>query len=103
MAEIAVEPRRAGTGWTCNVRISEGASRTEHEVRVEDAALALLAPGASDPDRLVRESFVFMLEREPKESILRRFDLPLIGRYFPEYEREIVERMGRSVEGPTPY
>ena len=41
------------------------------------------------PEDLVRRSFVFLLAREPKESILGRFDLPLIGRYFPEYEREI--------------
>ena len=41
----------------------------------------------------MRKSFEFLLEREPKESILRQFDLPLIGRYFPEYEREIKKRL----------
>jgi hypothetical protein len=35
-----------------------------------------------------------MLEREPRESILREFELPVIGRYFPEYEREIQRRLG---------
>jgi hypothetical protein len=34
-----------------------------------------------------------LLEREPKESILTRFDLSVIGRYFPEYEREIKRRL----------
>jgi hypothetical protein len=58
-------------------------------VPVSRADLARLAPGASDPEDLVRRSFAFLLEREPKESILRRFELPLIGRYFPEYERTI--------------
>jgi hypothetical protein len=52
-------------------------------------ALARLAPGAASPEDLVRRSFAFLLRREPKESILRRFDLPLIGRYFPEWEAEI--------------
>jgi hypothetical protein len=42
----------------------------------------------------VEASFEFMLEREPRESILREFDLPLIGRYFPEYPRVIGERLG---------
>ena len=46
-------------------------------------------PARDDPVDLVRRSFVFLLEREPKESILRSFDLPVIGRYFPDYEREI--------------
>jgi len=41
----------------------------------------------------VRRSFEFLLEREPKESILTRFDLSLISRYFPEYEREIKRRL----------
>ena len=39
------------------------------------------------------ESFRFLLEREPKESILRSFDLTVISRYFSEYEREITRRV----------
>jgi hypothetical protein len=35
------------------------------------------------------------LEHEPKESILARFDLQDIGRYFPEFEREIKRRLSR--------
>jgi hypothetical protein len=41
----------------------------------------------------VRRSFEFLLERESKESILSRFDLSLISRYFPEYEQEIKRRL----------
>jgi hypothetical protein len=37
---------------------------------------------------LVRRSFEFLLEREPPQSILRRFDLAVIQRYFPEYDRQ---------------
>ena len=47
------------------------------------------APLPADPVDLVRHSFAFLLEREPKTSILRRFDLTVIGRYFPEWERTI--------------
>jgi len=35
------------------------------------------------------------LEREPKESILSRFNLRIINQYFPEFEEEI--RTYRSV------
>ena len=38
---------------------------------------------------LIKKSFEFLLERESKESILSSFDLPVISRYFPEYERVI--------------
>ena len=46
------------------------------------------APGAS-PEALLEASFEFLLARESKESILRRFELPVIERYFPEYPRVI--------------
>ncbi len=80
----------AGTrGWTCHVTVTEGASSTSHEVTVSAADLARLDPGAPAPDDLVRRSFEFLLAHESKASILRRFDLPLIGTYFPGWEREI--------------
>ncbi len=48
-----------------------------------------LTAGKSSSAELVRKSFEFLLAREPNTSILRSFDLSVIGRYFPEYEREI--------------
>lgn len=39
-----------------------------------------------EPDRLIIESFKFLLARESKEDILKEFELPLIQSYFPEYE-----------------
>ena len=86
---VHCEPAAHGSGWTCRVTVAGAGAPTTHEVTVLAADLARLAPGAPDPEDLVRRSFAFLLAREPKESILRRFDLPLIGRYFPEYEREI--------------
>ena len=79
-----------GGAWACVVTIDDGdGAPTRHDVTVTTADLERLAPGAVDSVDLVRRSFEFLLEREPKGSILRRFDLPLIGRYFPEYERTI--------------
>ncbi len=81
--------RPAGSAWTCAVTVRDARSGSEHEVRVTESDLARHAPGANDPTDLVGRSFAFLLEREPKESILRSFDLPVIGRYFPEWERAI--------------
>ena len=90
MTGIDVTSRTGPDGWTCGVLVTdEDGSSSEHDVAVARDDLARLAPGADDPVDLVRRSFVFLLAREPKESILRSFDLPVIGRYFPEYEREI--------------
>lgn len=87
--EIAVYCEPAPGGWTCHVTVGGPGAPTRHEVTVTDADLARYAPGAADPFDLVRRSFAFLLAREPKTSILRRFDLPVIARYFPEFERTI--------------
>ena len=39
--------------------------------------------GDDDLERVVRESFCFLLEREPATSILRQFSLSDIARYIP--------------------
>jgi hypothetical protein len=70
------------------VTVEEPNGRTVHEVTVADADVERYAPGAP-PERLLEASFEFLLEREPKESILSRFELPVIERYFPEYPRVI--------------
>ncbi|NOY55448.1 MAG: hypothetical protein GXP34_05610 [Actinobacteria bacterium] len=74
------------------VQVGDEKSSTVHSVRVKEADVQRLAPDA-DAVRLIEESFRFLLEREPKESILRTFDLPVIARYFPEYEAQIRSRL----------
>ena len=90
--DVRCEPTPGGTGWTCRVTVGhpgDSGAPTTHDVAVSAADLARLAPGADSPEDLVGRSFAFLLVREPKELILRRFDLIEIGRYFPEYERTI--------------
>lgn len=74
------------------ITVREGATETRHIVNVEPAYARKLAGGKGSIEELVRQSFEFLLEHEPKESILRHFDLKDISRYFPEYESEIVRR-----------
>ncbi len=75
------------------VRVSESGSETTHDVTLSPNNYIKLTAGKVEPEELVRRSFEFLLEREPKESILTRFDLSVISRYFPEYEREIKRRL----------
>jgi hypothetical protein len=67
--------------------------RTEHRVSVPAGLVESLGV-QDDIERLVRVSFVFLLEREPPSAILRRFSLSDISRYFPEYDEEIAHRLG---------
>ena len=86
MATIDVQQQRPGE---FRVTVTEGKSSTTHAVTVDDAYYRKLTAGKIEPAELVRRSFEFLLDRESKESILSRFALPVIGRYFPEYEEEI--------------
>ena len=74
------------------VRINEGETVSTHLVTLDPKYRAKLAVNAVPSEELIRKSFEFLLERESKESILARFDLSVISRYFPEYEREIKKR-----------
>ena len=75
------------------VRVTEAGRESTHGVTLDPKDYARLAGGNVEPEKLIRKSFEFLLEREPKESILSRFDLSVISRYFPEYEREIKKRL----------
>jgi hypothetical protein len=89
-AKIEVERVKAGE---YRVRVIEGRSETAHIVTLQPGDHQRLTGGKAPPEELLQRSFEFLLEREPKESILARFELPVIARYFPEYEREIQRRL----------
>ncbi len=67
----------------------EAASATEHTVTVTPEYLNKLTGGRTSAETLLEKSFEFLLERESNTSVLPTFDLPVIQRYFPEYERTI--------------
>jgi hypothetical protein len=91
---ISVTCEPSEEGWHCDVRVGDDAASTEHRVSVDRAALAGLAPGATSPEELVVASFRFLLEREPREAIMRAFELPIISRFFADYGAEISRRLG---------
>jgi len=62
---------------------------TTHRVTVDPAYHEKLTDGYISTEKLVEKSFEFLLQRESNTSILRTFELPVIGRYFSEYETTI--------------
>lgn len=95
-APLGVACRLTPDGFACAVTVGDDAAATHHTVLVSQADLERFAPGHYDPDELVRASFGFLLEREPRESILRQFELPVIERYFPGYEATIRRQLARE-------
>ena len=75
-----------GDVWLVTV---DAATKTQHRVTVSAENLERFGRGKMDARELLEASFRFLLEREPNTSILSAFDLPVIARYFPEYERQI--------------
>jgi hypothetical protein len=76
------------------VTVVEGTTRSKHTVTLKDSDYARLSGGRIGAKTLIAQSFEFLLEHEPKESILPRFDLLEIARYFPSFERDLKQRLG---------
>jgi hypothetical protein len=64
-----------------------------HRVTVPEDLVAGLGLPEDDLEGVVRESFVFLLEREPASSIMTEFSLGVIPSYFPEYGEELPKRL----------
>jgi hypothetical protein len=89
-AEIHVLPADPGE---FEVDVIDGELTTHHHVTVSEHLLDDIGVPRAEPHRLVEESFVFLLEREPCTAILRTFDLADISRFFPEYVGEMRQRL----------
>ena len=81
---VEVRCSNDGSGYRCTVEVSDASGKSHHVVRASSNDVERWSRGRS-VEQLVGDSFAFLLEREPKESILRSFELGVIARYFPEY------------------
>lgn len=88
---IAIRPLG---GRKFSVKVRDEAGETTHEVTVPEQLATGPEFEEGDLERAVVESFRFLLDREPASSILPRFSLEEIARYFPEYPGEIARRLG---------
>ena len=80
------------------VRDAQGESRHRVAVDAEDAGRwAKLGAG---PAHCVEAAMRFLLDREPKESILATFDMRVIRRYFPEFDDAFPGYLARSADAP---
>jgi hypothetical protein len=75
------------------VQVNQNGETTSHRVIVPQSLLSGWDIEGADEESVVRESFNFLLEREPASSILPEFSLAIIPRYFPEYSQELPKRL----------
>jgi hypothetical protein len=85
MAEIDVQRL---DGERFGVTIVEDGSKSVHEVTATKKQVDLLCSDC-EPERVVEASIRFLLDREPKESIMNQFDLDIIASFFADYPTAI--------------
>jgi hypothetical protein len=93
-----IHVRRTGDGdpLEFEVVIREGKGETRHHVTMARDTFERLSAGGHAPERCLEATFRFLLDRESKESILSHFDVTVISRYFPEFERELPRYLPES-------
>jgi len=74
---------------TFEVVVGGGGSATRHEVTLSQEDFERLSREDETAEAFIERCFAFLVEREPKESILVSFDVSVISRYFPEFEETI--------------
>jgi hypothetical protein len=93
-----IDVRRTGDGdpLEFEVVIRDGRGESRHQVTMARATSERLAAGSHGPERCLLAAFRFLLDREPKEAILGRFDVAVIARYFPDFEQELPRYLARG-------
>ena len=89
MAEINVSTEsETDSKYVLDASVVEGGSTLSFKVTLDKEDYDSLSKGRT-PENLIKESFQFLLERESKEMILRKFNVKVISQYFPEFKKEI--------------
>jgi hypothetical protein len=89
MPVIQVRRRKADNPYEFEVSVREGSTQTLHRVTMSVTTCRRLSGEKTSPERVIEAAFRFLLDREPKESILRTFDVTDISTYFADFEKKI--------------
>jgi len=90
--DITVDQESKPGGWQFDVTVKDEQGSTEHTVKLSENYYQQLTNGAMQPEALIRETFQFLLDKEPKEQILSSFNLRQVQRYYSDYENSFRRR-----------
>ena len=93
-----IEVERTGDNdpFEFEVIVREPNGESRHYVTMSRKTCERLTAGQHTPERCLEAAFQFLLDREPLEAILRRFDVTVISGYFPEFEQVLPTYLQRS-------
>lgn len=83
------EQNQREEGWTFLVELGHGEGLVEYWVDVDRDYWTRLTNRRVEPAELVEVTFKFLLDKESRELILKKFNLADISGHFPNYENEI--------------
>ena len=87
---IEVKRTADGDPMEFEVTVAEGGGESRHRVTLAADHHQRLCADKS-PEECLEAAFRFLLDREPKEAILGKFDVSVISRYFPEFDSKLAE------------
>ena len=82
---VSVTPDPDG-GLIFDVIVRDTRGESRHRVTIQADEAGRWAKFGAEPSRCVEAVMRFLLDREPKESILSAFDMRVVRRYFPEFD-----------------
>jgi hypothetical protein len=68
------------------------------KVNITDADLHELTKSRVDKDHLIEFAFIFLLEREPVDTIQSAFNMKTISYYFPEFSKALKSWVDENTE-----
>ena len=77
-------------GWQFTVWLGDEEARTEHIVTLDRDYWDRLTKSVGAPADIIKKSLEFLLKKEPQDAILKSFDLRVVRRHFPDFEKEII-------------
>ncbi|MEM8738997.1 MAG: hypothetical protein AAGG38_11055 [Planctomycetota bacterium] len=90
MPEIEVGTETEATAsWAYDVTVFDAGRAHRHRVSLSFQDYDLWCRGRVPPSRVVEAAFKFLLQHEPADAILQKFDCSVIRRYFPAVDAEL--------------
>jgi len=89
VSRINVLRLKENGSFTFRVEVKDIQGESGHEVTLSRETYDRLTDAKYAPETCVEAAFRFLLDREPKETILPSFDVDRIAHYFPDFERAL--------------
>ena len=83
---VSVTSDPSGGGLVFDVIVRDPRGESRHRVTIEANNAERWAKLGAEPSRCAEAVMRFLLDREPKKSILNAFDTNVVRRYFPGFD-----------------